>query len=279
MPGPNGFQSYTRVMPYEVQTPVFEGPFDLLLHLILREQVDLYEVPLARIVDAYLAELDRMRSDTVGLDLDVATEFLLIAATLVELKTRRLLPGRDDFDLDEELGLWEERDLLLSRLLECKTFKDAAAVLGRLGDEAGRSFARTAGPEERFLEVAPDLLAGITPDRLKAAFLRAVAPKPVPRVDVSHLHLVRASVTDAMAELLDELPRAGRISFRRLTSDLVERLEVVVRFLALLELFKQGYVDLDQPARFGDIDVIWLGGEADEVDAELVLAGSDVYDG
>ena len=276
---PNGLESYTRVMPYEVQTPVFEGPFDLLLHLILREQVDLYEVPLARIVDAYLAELDRMQRESAVLDLDVATEFLLIAATLVELKTRRLLPGRDDIELDEELALWEERDLLLARLLECKTFKDAAAVLGRLGDEAGRSFARTAGPDERFLEVAPDLLAGVTPAQLKAAFLKAVAPKPVPRVDVSHLHMVRANVTDAMAELLDELPRAGRISFRRLTADLVERLEVVVRFLALLELFKQGYVDLDQPHRFGDIEVIWLGGERGELDTELVLAGSDAYDG
>ena len=109
-------------MAYEVTTPVYEGPFDLLLHLILREQVDLYEVSLAAIVDAYLAELERIQS----LDLDVATEFLLIAATLVELKARRLLPGRDDVDLDEELALWEERDLLLARLLECKTFKDVA---------------------------------------------------------------------------------------------------------------------------------------------------------
>ena len=114
---------------YEVSTEVFEGPFDLLLHLILREQVDLYEISLARIVDAYLAEVERMEA----LDLDVATEFLLIAATLVELKARRLLPDREDVDLDEELALWEERDLLLARLLECKTFKDAAGVLRRLG--------------------------------------------------------------------------------------------------------------------------------------------------
>src|SRR4028118_1002864 len=109
-------------MAFDVATPVYEGPFDLLLHLILKEQVDIYEVPLARIVDAYLGEIERLQS----LDLDVATEFLLIASTLVELKARRLLPGRDDVDLDEELALWEERDLLLSRLLECKTFKDAA---------------------------------------------------------------------------------------------------------------------------------------------------------
>lgn len=107
-------------MAVDVSTPVFEGPFDLLLHLILKEQVDIHEVSLAVIVDAYLQEIERMQS----LDLEVATEFLLIASTLVELKARRLLPGREDVDLDEELALWEERDLLLARLLECKTFKD-----------------------------------------------------------------------------------------------------------------------------------------------------------
>ena len=115
-------------MPYAVQTSVFEGPFDLLLHLILREQVDLYEVSLSAIVDAYLVELERFEV----LDLDIATEFLLIAATLVELKARRLLPDEGDVDLDDELALWEERDLLIARLLECKTFKDAAVVLQRL---------------------------------------------------------------------------------------------------------------------------------------------------
>jgi len=114
---------------------VFEGPFDLLLHLITSEQVDVYEVSLSRIVDGYLAELDRMDR----LDLDVATEFLLIAATLIELKTKRLLPGHDDTDLDEELQLYAERDTLLARLLECKTFKDAAAELERLARIAARA--------------------------------------------------------------------------------------------------------------------------------------------
>ncbi|MEJ7585790.1 MAG: segregation/condensation protein A, partial [Acidimicrobiales bacterium] len=146
-------------MAYEVQTAVFEGPFDLLLHLILCEQVDLYEVSLTTIVDVYLAELDRLES----CDLEVATEFLLIAATLVELKTRRLLPDAVDGDLDDELALWEERDLLLARLLECKTFKDAARALAVMADVAQRSHPRRAGVEERFLDAAPDLLAGITP--------------------------------------------------------------------------------------------------------------------
>ena len=143
-------------MAYEVQTAVFEGPFDLLLHLILREQVELYDISLAAIVDAYLAELDRMDH----FDLEVATEFLLIAATLVELKTKRMLPGDDDLDLDDDLSLWEERDLLLARLLECKTFKDAAVTLARYQAAAARSFARRVGPDERYIDLAPDLLAG-----------------------------------------------------------------------------------------------------------------------
>src|SRR4051812_19138564 len=176
-------------MAFAVATPVFEGPFDLLLHLILREQVDIYEVSLTRIVDAYLEEIERVQV----VDLEVATEFLLIAATLIELKARRLLPGRDDIDLDDELALWEERDLLLARLLECKTFKDAARALSAMGEDAGRSFPRTVGiVEEHFLALAPDLLAGVVPLDLRTAFLRAVAPKPIPRVDVSHLHMVRA---------------------------------------------------------------------------------------
>ena len=244
-------------MAYEVTTPVFEGPFDLLLHLILRDQVDIYEVNLARIVDAYLAELEKLS----GLDLEITTEFLLIAATLVELKARRLLPGREDVDLDEELALWEERDLLLARLLECKTFKDVALVFNDLADAADRSVPRIVGPDERFADLMPDLMEGVTARHIHAAFVRATTPKPVPRIDLYHVAPMRASVADAMAELVDELPRVGRISFHRLTAGLVERLEVIVRFLALLELFKQGMVELEQPERFGDIDITWTGAD------------------
>jgi segregation and condensation protein A len=260
-------------MAYEVATPVFEGPFDLLLHLILREQVELWEVDLARIVDAYLVELQKL--DT--LDLDVATEFLLIAATLVELKTRRLLPGSDDVDLDEEFGLWEQRDLLLSKLLECKTFKDASAALQRMAEHAERSYARRTGMEEQFLGLTPDLLEGITPQQLHKAYLKAITPRQVTRVDLDHVAPVRLSVWEAIDELADELPRVGKITFRRLTGQLVERLEIIVRFLAILELFKQGLVDLDQGERFGDITIVWKGDTAgiEAVDRELV----DSYEG
>jgi segregation and condensation protein A len=259
-------------MAYEVQTPVFEGPFDLLLHLILREQVDLYDISLAAIVDAYLAELARMDQ----LDLELATEFLLIAATLVELKTRRMLPGDEGVELDEDLSLWEERDLLLARLLECKTFKDAAVSLATLQRAASRAVPRTVGPDERFIDLAPDLLEGVTPERLRDAFLRAVEPKPQPRVDLYHVAPIRLSVLDAVAELCTELPRMGRATFRSLTASLVDRLEVIVHFLAILELFKQGLVDLRQPVTFGDIEVHWLGG--DEVVPDM-LEAIDVYDG
>ena len=262
-------------MPYEVQTPVFEGPFDLLLHLIMREQVDLYEVSISTIVDGYLAELARLSDAAAGLDLEVATEFLLIAAILVELKSRRLLPGPDSIELDEELALWEERDLLLARLLECKTFKDAARALADRAELAGRVRPRTAGLEERYLAVAPDLLAGVTPGDLRVAFLRAVAPKPTPQVDLRHVTMIRASVTDAVASLMRELPGAGRTTFRRLTDGIAERMERIVRFLALLELFKQGLVELAQAGSFGEIHVTWVGGDG----AELEMAGVDAYEG
>ncbi len=259
-------------MPYEVHTPVFDGPFDLLLHLILREQVDLYEVNLSEIVDAYLVELERMEH----LDLEVATEFLLIAATLVELKARRLLPQDTEIDLDDELGLWEERDLLLARLIECKTFKDAAFILRKLSAAAARSYPRQCGPvEDHFLSLAPDLLEKTTPEDLRTAYLRASAPKPTIRVDLSHITPIKVTVEQAVEELIDELPRVGRMTFRELTSELVDRIEVVVRFLAVLELFKQGVVELDQTATFGDITVVWTGAEGLTAH-ELKI---DVYEG
>jgi segregation and condensation protein A len=259
-------------MGYAVQTPVFEGPFDLLLHLILREQVDLYDISLSSIVDAYLVELGKLET----LDLEIATEFLLIAATLVELKTKRLLPGDDDVDMDEDLSLWEERDLLLARLLECKTFKDAAGTLASLHAAAARSIPRTVGPDDRFWDLAPDMLEGVTGDQLLAAYQRAVVPRPQPMIDLFHVAPIRASVIDAVADLCIELPRVRCRTFRELTASLVDRLEVVVHFPAILELFKQGLVDLRQPTTFGDIEVVWTGGDAVGADA---LEAVDVYDG
>jgi len=247
--------NYDETVAIDVATPIYEGPFDLLLHLILREEVDIHEISLSTIVDAYLAELAKMTE----LDLEVATEFLLIAATLIELKTRRLLPGRESVDLDDELALWEERDLLLARLLECKTFKDVAKILAHFVDDADRVYGRTTGVDERFNDVAPDLLEGITVEKLQKCFLSAITPRPREELSLYHVSPIRFTVAEAVQEMMEELPRLGTSSFRRLTADLVERLEIVVRFLAILEMYKQGYIELDQSDRFGDITVQWTG--------------------
>jgi segregation and condensation protein A len=285
-------------MSYAVRTPVFEGPFDLLLHLILRQEVELWEVSLAEIVDGYLAELDRL--DTF--DLDVATEFLLIAATLVELKARRLLPGIEDLELDEELLRFEERDLLLARLLECKTFKDAARALEAQMRRADRSVPRRTGPEEPYCWMVPDPLERVRPEALRAAALRMLAATPEPVVDTEHIAPVRASVRDAVESVLRLLPETEAMSFRALVSGVPHRLEVIVRFLAVLELYKQGMVDLLQFTNFGELlvrrlqdgesvldsagvadwdDDVADGGADDdaidaEIDASLVAAGASV---
>jgi segregation and condensation protein A len=236
-------------MVLEVHTSVYEGPFDLLLHLILKQEVDLWEVSLSGIIDQYLAELDRMES----LDLDLATEFLLIAATLVELKARRLLPGLEDTELDEELLRFEERDLLLARLLECKTFKDAAQTMDAYSRRAARSVPRTAGPEEPYRWLVPDPLERVRPAALRAAALRVLAAEPEPVVDTEHIAPVRASVRDAVDTLLRLLPASEPMSFRALVAGVDTRLELVVRFLAVLELYKQGMVDIVQFQNFGEL--------------------------
>ncbi len=255
-------------MAYDVRTSVFEGPFDLLLHLILAEEVDLWDVSLADVVDAYLAEIEGMGR----VDLEVATEFLLIAATLVELKARRLLPGRDDVELDEELLRFEERDLLLARLLECKTFQDAARSLDALRREGARRWSRRAGPEEPFRSLAPDPLSGLGPADIHAAALRALTPAAVPEVDLDHVAPVRASVRDAVDEVLLLLPSREPVSFRRLVEGVGDRLSVIVRFLAVLELFKQGVVDLEQAGTFADLTVRRL------TDGERAFVRSDLDD-
>lgn len=258
-------------MSIDVSTPVFEGPFDLLLSLIAKEQVDLYEVSLSDIVDAFLREIERMEF----LDLDVATEFLLIAATLVELKLRRLLPERATVDLDEELALLEERDLLLAKLLEYQTFRGAAAYLRRLEGLAAHSYPRTNVVEDRFVEVTADPLAGSTPEQLRDAFRRAVTrlafPKELPRVRLDHVTPVKVTVAEAVAELAQALPRLGRATFRMLTVGVDESAEVIVRFLAVLELYKQGWVELEQAESFGDLHVVWRPEGPDDSAAEVVV--------
>jgi segregation and condensation protein A len=252
---------------YEVSTPVFEGPFDLLLHLIAKEQVNLSEISLSAIVDAFVVEIQKMAT----LDLEVATEFLLIAATLIELKLRRLLPERANVDMDEELALLEERDLLLAKLLEYQTFRHAATALRRLENKAARSFPRTNVVEEGFSDLTPDLLASVTPNQLRAAFLRALnramLPKVEPKVRLDHVTEVRFTVADAVNELAQQLPRMGTVSFRELTVGAKEPLEIIVRFLAVLELFKQGWLTAEQHESFGDLRLTWRANDAEDDDS------------
>lgn len=255
-------------MAYEVKLEVFEGPIDLLLHLITRQRVDIYDVSLARITEEYLSAIAGLDHT----DLETATGFLVVAATLLELKSARLLPGRGGDE--EETHLLEERDLLLARLVECSTFREAGAWLAR-GLEAGATaYGRSAGLEERFVDLAPKVVLKTTPERLGALAAAALAPRPEPEVDVSHVAPIRVTVRDAIVEVAALLrghpePRG----FRDLCAGAAERIDVVVRFLALLELFKAGAVDLVQVDRFGDIRAHWTGA----AEAEDVLAEADEY--
>jgi segregation and condensation protein A len=243
---------------YSVSTPVFEGPIDLLLHLVSSHEVDVLDVPLLPVVDAFVHVLSEQR-DVV--DFNQLSEFLLVAAILIELKSQRLLPGRESSEDDEDLVGWEERDLLLARLLECRAYAAAADVFVALAEQASRSVPREVGLDDDFVVHAPDLLAGITPDDLAQAYLRGSAERPVPRVDLSHVTVDTVSVSEAVSELI-AMPDAARAgSFRALVQDCRTRIEVIVRFLALLELCKMGRVALGQGATFGDLQISWLAAD------------------
>lgn len=262
-------------MAYEVSTAVYSGPFDLLLQLILREKVEIYDIPIAQITDAFLAEIDRMPE----CDLEVSTEFLLIAATLVDMKVKRMLPTDTVVELDDELDGISERDLLLARLAECAMFRHASERLRRMLEVAALSRPRRLGAtEERWLLLAPSILDSVSPSEVRAACLRAAAPAPAPRVDIAHITPISVTVGDAVAELVEELARTERVTFRRLTSGIDDRIGLVVRFLALLELVKQGLADVEQATTFGDIVVVWTGGDDADV-RQAAVAGADIYEG
>ena len=243
--------------PAQVHIEGFEGPVSLLLQLVASQEVDLYEIRLADLVDGFLAELDRMGR----IELEPATEFLLVAATLVEMKVRGLLPKPEATDLDEELARWESRDLLLARLLEATTFRGAVVALERLAARAARSHPRRAGIEDRFVDAAPDLLSGVTPARLRDALVRALTPKVDPHVSLDHVTPIMASVAEALEEIVEILASRGRATFRVLTAGIDERIQIIVRFLALLELFKQGAVEIEQFGTFGELEILWSGDE------------------
>jgi segregation and condensation protein A len=242
-------------MPYEVHTPVFEGDLELLTQLVSRQELDVFGLCLASLVEAFLAEANAaVESGAEPPDLDTSTEFLLLAATLVELKTRYLLIEDDDDEVPDELPTPEDRDLLLARLLQGRTFREAARILNGLIQAADRCAPRRMGPEEPLASVDIDPLESVTATELRGALFRALAPRPV--VDLYHVTPIRASVSDAIDRVLGALTRCEQLSLFDLNSEEpADRLEYIVRFLAVLELFKRGLVEIEQIDAFGDLVV------------------------
>ncbi len=258
-------------MTFVVTTPSFSGPMELLLQLITSHEVDILEVPLAPMVDAFVAAV---RDEAVFTPIEDLSEFLLIAAILLEMKSQRLLPGRESLEPDEEFVGWEERDVLLARLLELRTYSGLADAFVSLFERASRSFPRLRGIDEGFDVRPPDLLAGVTTAQLGAAYLRGIEEKPVPVVRLNHVTVDAVSVAETVVSLSQRLPAMGRLSFRTLTEGLGSRIEVIVHFLALLELCKLGHVELGQGATFGEVEIEWL-----DTPSGLELGRIDTYEG
>ncbi|MDG4788107.1 ScpA family protein [Micromonospora sp. WMMD1102] len=248
---------------FTVRLANFTGPFDLLLQLIGKHKLDVTEVALHRVTDEFIAYIRAMGDEW---DLDEASEFLVVAATLLDLKAARLLPAAQVED-EEDLALLEARDLLFARLLQYKAFKEAAGHILELEAVGSRRYPRAVALEPRYAEALPDLVLGIGPDRLAALAVRAMTPKKAPVVSIDHVHMVRVSVREHAALLRDRLRQAGIASFEVLCADCESTLEVVARFLALLELYREGLVGFAQLEALGELTVRWTG-PADG-DAEL----------
>ncbi|SDD20891.1 condensin subunit ScpA [Geodermatophilus telluris] len=240
---------------FTVRLTNFEGPFDLLLQLIGRHQLDVTEIALSVVTDEFIAHLRALGDE---LDLDQASEFLVVAATLLDLKAARLLPAAE-VDDEDDLELLEARDLLFARLLQYRAYKQAAAFLRERETAAAGRYAREVPLEPRFAELVPEVLLGVTPERFAALAARALAPKEPPTVGVTHLHAPPVSVAEQLLALRGALFGAGSLTFRALTGDCSSTLEVVARFLALLELYRQQRVTFTQPTPLGELHVRWTG--------------------
>ena len=241
---------------FTVRLTNFEGPFDLLLQLIGKHKLDVTEIALSTVTDEFIAHLRALGSE---LDLDQASEFLVVASTLLDLKAARLLPAAD-VDDEDDLELLEARDLLFARLLQYKAYKQAAAFLRERETEAARRFPREAGLEPRFADLVPEVALDLTPEEFAALAARALAPKAPEVVSVSHLHAPAVSVAEQLLVVRNHLLRSGTSSFRALTADCGHTNEVVARFLALLELYRQQRVVFEQLTPLGELHVRWTGG-------------------
>jgi segregation and condensation protein A len=243
---------------FTVRLTNFTGPFDLLLQLIGKHKLDVTEVALHTVTDDFIAYIRAMGDDW---DLDEASEFLLVAATLLDLKAARLLPAAE-VENEEDLALLEARDLLFARLLQYKAYKEAAGVIAELAGIGARRWPRAVTLEARYAEALPDLVLGIGAQRLFKLALKQFTPKPgPPEVSIAHIHQVRVSVREHATMLRDRLSRAGSATFTLLTADCASILEVVARFLALLELYREGLVEFEQPVSLDELTVRWVGGD------------------
>jgi segregation and condensation protein A len=269
-----------RSTPFQVHLSNFEGPFDLLLGLISKHQLDITEVALAQVTDEFIGYIRAQRaaaaadgSDAASWDLSQASEFLVVAATLLDLKAARLLPSASVED-EDDLAMLEARDLLFARLLQYRAFKQVAAVIaGRMAD-AGLRVARGAPLEPQLATLLPELVMSITPAQLAVVAARTLAPRAEPTVGLEHLHAPAVSVREQAAIIAGRLRRSRSTTFRALTVDADGTLVVVARFLALLELFRDGSVSFEQVTPLGELTIRWTGSDdgdvvvSDEFDAE-----------
>ena len=262
--------------PFEVHLDVFSGPFDLLLGLISKHKLDITEIALAKVTDEFIAHIKSAREAEIDWDLSQASEFLLVAATLLDLKASRLLPQMGPQD-EEDLALIEARDLLFARLLQYRAFKDIAHTFADRMATAGRMTPRQAGLEPQFARLLPELVMGITPEQLAMVAARATVPRVPPTVGLDHLHAPQVSVREQAGIIGDRLRREKVCSFRSLVSDADSTLVIVARFLALLELFREAAIAFDQVEALGELTVRWTGAddgtievsdEFDELDEE-----------
>jgi segregation and condensation protein A len=244
---------------FTVRLANFEGPFDLLLQLISKHKLDVTEVALSKVTDEFMAYIRAMGPDW---DLDETTEFLVVAATLLDLKAARLLPAAEVED-EADLALLEARDLLFARLLQYRAYKQVAALFDERLEAEARRYPRTVGLEPHHAALLPDVVLGIGPEGFARLAVKAMQPKPRPQVYVDHIHTPLVSVQEQAGIVVARLRELGEASFRTLVEDTDDTLTVVARFLALLELYREKAVALEQETALGELTVRWTGGDGD----------------
>ncbi len=265
---------------FSVHLANFDGPFDLLLQLISRHKMDVTEVSLSIVTDEFISFIRGLEASGQGWELEQATEFLVVAATLLDLKAARLLPSGDVED-EEDLALLEARDLLFARLLQYRAFKEIAATFSERIAAADKSFARVVALDPALAALLPEVLIGVGAQRFAAIAERVLTPKVAPVVAIQHLHMALVSVAEESKMVVEALRHSKSLSFRNLIADADSTLVVVARFLALLDLYRQGVLRFDQVIALGELQISWTGsleGEVeitDEFDIPVVLEMED----